>query len=623
MPYPATAPTQQYIGTGFDPSSLGPRTDEQRAKDIEKNLSLLAQYRLLWEPMIDTLIMYVNDGRRSVQDKDLWPGQPTGQFIYDDSARLAKNMLVDGMVGYLCSRNQPWFALQLPTKMQFPRASVFMRPWIGKRLDEYPDVQKWLQACQEGMYLAFNQSNFYDVVTEFIGDGASIGTAYMLIEEDIGEGKLVFTVPHFRECFIAENKSGKADTLYRIQKITLRQLARKFEWERLKKADASFENRYKTNMHEEVEILHAVFPREDYEPWRIDAKGKRWESSWLYRKSGKLIAPLASVGSPPDDSKLVGEGGYDSFPYLVWRWRKNNDEIYGRGPGHDAWISIALANQMGRTNLKTAQRAAEPPLVAYSDLRGAIQKDADGITFMEQNRGDIRTRMPQPLYDGVQNLPFNIEYQDRVRAIINQHFHTDVFMLLTQLAQAKASERMVTEQIFELMNEKAAVLGTRVGNLQSEALSPLIFRVYALESAAGRIPPPPDILLETSHRGVEIEYLGPLAQAQTRLSKIRSIQTGLQLTTMAAQVLGPQCTDWVDDGETMKDIYSSCGFPAKDLRDDKMVMRIREIRNQQMEQERQVEAAPKIARAMATLGKAGEDGSPLATMMGGGKTNEE
>ena len=186
MPYPATAPANQFTGTGFDPSNIVVRSNEERAKDCEKNLSVLAQYRLLWEPMIDNLIMYVNHGRRSVQDKDLWPGQPTGQFIFDDSAMLAKSMVVDGIVGYSCSRNQPWFALQISSKMEFARSSRNMRGWVGKRLDEYPDVQRWLQTCQDGMYLAFNQSNFYVVVTEFVGDGISVGTAYMLCEEDAG-----------------------------------------------------------------------------------------------------------------------------------------------------------------------------------------------------------------------------------------------------------------------------------------------------------------------------------------------------------------------------------------------------------------------------------------------------
>src|ERR1700757_2351154 len=95
---------------GFSPSKLGSRTNEEKAKDCQKYLLVLAQQRLFWEPQIDNIIAYVNHGRRFITDRDLWPGQPTGQYVYDDSAMLARNMLVDGMVGYLCSRNQPWFA---------------------------------------------------------------------------------------------------------------------------------------------------------------------------------------------------------------------------------------------------------------------------------------------------------------------------------------------------------------------------------------------------------------------------------------------------------------------------------------------------------------------------------
>src|SRR5271165_458523 len=113
MSYTMTSSSRQYGNvTGLPPSMLGSRTDEEKAKDCQKYLIVLADQRLPWEPMIDNIIMYVNHGRRFIQGPELWPGQQTGQEVFDDSAMLARNMLVDGMVGYLCSRNQPWFALE-------------------------------------------------------------------------------------------------------------------------------------------------------------------------------------------------------------------------------------------------------------------------------------------------------------------------------------------------------------------------------------------------------------------------------------------------------------------------------------------------------------------------------
>jgi hypothetical protein len=601
--------------SAYSESKLGKRSDDQKAQDCEKYLEVLAQQRLFWEPMLDNIIAYVNHGRRFIQDKDLWDGQQTGQEIYDDTAMLARNKLVDGMTGYLCSRNQPWFGLELPGKINFPRTSG-MRAWNGQRVDSYPQVQKWLQECADVLYSAFNRSNFYDKNPEFISDGSTCGTAYFLIEEDIRNSRIVFTVPHFRECYIAENEFGMVDTHYRVYKMTLRQMVEKFGLDEMVKADPNFKNDYEKNMYAERDILHAIYPRSDYYPGRIDAKGKRWESVWVYRKGGKILGVdgKPKVGGDRQVSMLE-ESGYDSMPIISWRWRKNSDEVYGRGPAHDAFISIAKANQMGRTNLVTAQRAAEPPLVAYSDMRGAIQRGPNGITYMESNRGDIRVRMPQQLTTGVQNLPFTVEYQDRVSSIINEYFHTDVFMMMSQLANAGKSERMVQEQVQELQGEKAAILGTRVGNLQSEAFDKIINRIFEIEAAAGRIPTPPDILLNSIHAAVEIQYLGPLAQAQTRLTKVRAIQSGLGLVTAIAQI-NPTSVDMVDYDQAAIEALQAVSFPASCVRDTKQVTAIRQQRNQMAQQERQTEAIPKLAGAAAKLAKSPEAGSILGKLMG-------
>ena len=605
--------------SGLPQSGMGKRTDDQKAKDCQKYLLVLADQRLPWEPMIDNIIAYVNHGRRFVQDTELWAGQQTGQEVFDDSAMLARNKLVDGMVGYLCSRNQPWFALELPGKFNFPRSSA-MRSWSGRRVDEYPQVQKWLQDSQTVMYSAFNRSNFYDTITEFISDGATCGTATIQIEEDIATATTVFTVPHFREIFIAENQWGKVDTIYRVYTMTLRQLQQKFGEDRMRAADDNWDNLYSTNMYVEHQVVHAIYPRSDYNPGRVDAKSKPWESIWLYRKGGRVIEYRGSSVTDQTSSEgvtMLAEGGYDSMPTITWRWRKNSDEVYGRGPAHDAFVSIAKANTMGRTNLVTGHQAAEPPLIAYSDERGAIQRGPAGITYLESNRGDIRTRAPIPLYTGVQQLPFNIEMQDKVTQVINEHFHTDVFMMMSQLSQQGNQSRMVMEQVQELQGEKAAILGTRVGNLQSEAFDPLIYRMYSIESAAGRIPAPPDILLESHHGPVEIQYLGPLAQAQTRLTKVRAITTFLQLVGQVAQI-DPSVLHVVNSYETVKELADAVNVPVACLNDPKTYGMILQSLQKIAQQDRTAENLPKVARAAASLSKAPEAGSLVEALMQGG-----
>lgn len=601
---------------GYEPSKLGDRSPDDRAKDAQKYLQVLSEERLPWEPMIDNLIMYVSHGRRSIQGKDLWPGQPTGLEVFADTAMVSANMLVNGMVGYLCSRNQPWFEFELPGKLNFPRTSK-MRAWTGKRADSYPEVKKWLQDSADVAYSAFNRSNFYDVSTEFIRDGITTGTGHMIIEEDVAQARTVCTVPHFRECYIAENEFGMVDTNYRVYKMTLRQLVQKFGMEMMVKADVTFRQDYEQNMYAEREVLHAVYPRADFNPARIDGKGKKWASEWVYRKGGKILGKQ-DFGADQNIT-MLGEGGYDSAPFLSWRWRKNSDELYGRGPAHDAWISIALDNQMGRTNLITGQKAAEPPLVMSSDLRGKVMRGPNGITFVDNVRGAIQNYAPVPLNGtGVQMLPFSLEYQDKVAQTVKDHFHTDVFMLLSQIGQQKGMGRPVTEQIFEMQNEKAAILGTIIGNLQSEGFDPLISRFFDIESRAGRIPEAPAILTDSEHGPVSIQYLGMLAQAQTRLTKMRSIQSavaGLQQITQ----FDPLAMHAIDTDQAVREFWDAAGAPISCLRDPKAIAQIRQMANEQQQKQQQIDNAPKIAKAASLAGKGAEPDSPLKALMSGGQ----
>jgi len=230
--------------------------------------------------------------------------------------------------------------------------------------------------------------------------------------------------------------------------------------------------------------------------------------------------------------------------------------------------------------------------------------------------------MPQSLVTGVQNLPFNIEYQQRVGTIINEHFHADVFTMLSQIGQQKGMGRPVTEQIFEMQSEKAAVLGTRIGNLQSEAFNPMIARVFDIEARAGRIPEPPQILLEAEHSGVMVQYLGMLAQAQSRLSKVRSIQTSVALAMQITQ-FDPLAIHAIDTDEMMREAMDASGMPVSCLRPPKAIAQIRQMAQQAQEQQQKIENAPKIAKAAALAGKAAEPDSPLKTLMGGGKAPGE
>lgn len=571
------------------------RTEREKVKDIEATLGVLKQIRQPYEPMIDNILTFINHGRRLIADKDAAKGNKTGTEIWDGTALGALNLLADGLYGYLIAPSMRWFSLSLPGKLNYPRWSG-MRSWSGKRMDEYPEVKVWLENCEEVLYDAFLRSNFYDIMPDFFRDGGSVGTTTAFVEEDLDRNRIVFTVPHFRECYIAQNRHGQIDMVYREFKMTLRQLRDKFGMERMKQLQPDFENKHKANPHAELEVVHAVYPRKDYSPWKLNSLNKPVASVWLVRGG---------------QEQLAQESGYDEYPCLTWRWRRNNDEWYGRSPGWDCFVDVVLSNQQGRTNLIAAHKMVETPMVGPEDLRGQVNSGPGGWTWMGTELWRSGA-LPRPLIENIQ-LPFALEAQQETQKKIKEHFHVDFFLMLSQAAFQKLN--ITATQVLEMQGEKAAVLGTRIGHLQSECFNPTIDIVFGLERRAGRIPDPPEILMEYQGKGIEVDYLGPLSQSQRRLFKTQSIAAGIGKLVELSSVY-PQVLDLPDPDALAKELLTSYGLPAKCQRTEDEIKQLREAKMQAQQQQAALANATEMAKAIPAVSKTIEKGSALDLMTG-------
>jgi hypothetical protein len=570
-----------------------PEKQEDIVKYCTKTFEVLKDIRRPYELEVDEVIKFVNHGRRKITDKVATKGQRTGKDIYDGTAMSAASLASDGIHGYLCSQSIHWFDFTLPGKFNFPRTSG-ARAWNGKRMDEYPEVKVWLDDCEEVEYSAFERSNFYDVNPSFVREGMTVGTTTDIIEEDEKLSRIVFTLPHFREIYIAENVWGKVDTRYREQKLTLRQLVEKFGYEKMMSFGVKYEKMYNDNPHTELDVLHCCFPRTDYDPNSINGKQRKIASIWI------LI----------NENKLIEETGYYDNPSVTWRWRKNSDEIYGRSPAWDAMVEIMKAQQQGRSNLIAGHKMVEPPMIVPEDLRGKIRTTPNSQTYVD---GIMKDRIPIPMMQGIQ-LPYGLELQERTDKIIKEYFHTDFFLMLYQAAFNKVD--LTATQVIGMQSEQAAVLGTRIGFLQSEALTPIIDRVFEIESRAGRMPVPPDILLELAGgQELTIAYKGPLAQSQKKLFKVQSIQAGLQMTAELSN-LWPEVKDKVNIDDAMAEYLDAIGFPASSLNDEETVNQIRAARQKNEEARMTIENMENISKATKNLSKGAEQESPMAALTG-------
>ena len=562
---------------------------ESRAEDIVKYHSILKRERLSFEPVIDDILEFVRQARPI---SSTVKGQKLTGNIYDGTPLQALNLWADGMYGYLCSPNLNWFSLTLPNTVNFSRVSL-MRRFSNQRLDDIPEVALWLNECEDVMKSSFLRSNFYAIMPQFFRDGGSVGTAAMDIEEDIDNGRIIFTPLHFREYCIAEDKTGMVDTLYRRYPVTLRVLVQKFGIKKMTAVNPQFKQNYELNPYQEVYVIHAVQPRQDFNPGRIDSKAKPWGSYWMLESK---------------NDQLIDESGYRRFPSIVWRYRKETDEVYGRSPAWDAYSEIMIGNQEAKSNLIAGQKMAEPPMVGLEDLRGRVQQGPKGWTWV-QMMGDA----PMPLNTGIQ-LPFALELRERTDKAIRDHFHVDFFLMLSQAAYNKIE--LTATQVIEMAGEKAAVLATRTDTLNIEALNPIIDRVWDIEMEAGRLPVPPDILLEFGGYNLEVDYLGPLAQAQKTMFQTQGIRASLETAARIAQ-LSPESLDVLDGDEMQRLIFKSNRAPASVIRTKEQVESLRQQRMEQAQGRQMMEDVAQASKAIPGAGKAAEAGSALDMLMNG------
>jgi len=506
-------------------------------KEILSRFEFMKADRQRWEPLWKE-ISQVLLPRRSWWDEDDSSGKKPDVKIFDTTGIESLQTLADGLQGYSVSPSFKFFKLKM----------------MDDKLTRAPFAADWLEEVENAIYSEFNKSNFYGCMSEFFMDAAAIGTACMFVEDDEEGNKINFSCRHPKELYIAENRSGMVDTVYRKFKAPVRVVVQQFGKDKL---DSTWQRMYDDNPYQRVTLLHAVFPR--------GTEG-----------IGRKDKAFASVYFDYDNQKLLDEGGFDEMPYLVWRWQKNSDETYGRGPGGDSLPDILRLNQMAKTLLMAGELSVNPPLNVPENMKGRERIVPKGYNYYSQLSGKI-----EPINVGM-NFPFGWEELQDQRNVVRNKFHVNFFLMLENLQR---TGQMTATEVMERQSEKAAVLGARIGRLNSECLSPLIDRVFSILSRRMMIPPPPQGLAQEGGR-VDIEYMGPLAQAQRRFNQNQGVSATLGLISAMVEIEGKaaQFGSTSIDNFNMDELAyagaNASGAPQKTIREKPEIDELRAARAQ-------------------------------------------
>jgi hypothetical protein len=537
------------------------QTKEDQIISRQKELERLRQpWEENWQEINDHVLP-----RKSFWDIEAEKGKKPQTKIYDSTATQDLTVMADGFQGYLVSPSLRWFRLRMADKQQ----------------QGLPYVADWLEEVEQQLYDIFAATTFYQAFNEYFLDAGSIGTACMYVEDEILLDSILYSPRHQREMYYAEDRTGVIDTAFRKYKISIRQALQTFG----DKVHSSLKEKYKTDPYAEVEIIHAVFPRSDRDPTKRNVKNMAWESVYLDN----------------DNKHIMRESGYKHFPYFVWRYRKNTSEIFGRSPAMDAMPDILRTNQIAKSMLTAAQKAVDPPMNVPQEQEGQERLVPGGFNYYSDP-----TNVITPVANN-SNYLAGKDQEEGAKENIHAFFKRDMFMMINN------SEReMTAREVGEKVGERAAVFGTTVGRFNAECARPLIERTFAIEYDAGRILPPPPSLLEGG--AIEIDFSGPMAQAQKRYHQSQGIAGGLQMIAPIANIF-PESLDNADGDELMRQAMDGAGMPQKVIRELPEVQKLRQARAEQQQREKEEQVAlaqqEQIAKNADKLNKKIVPGSPL------------
>lgn len=544
-------------------------TPRERSEFIEQRWLHLKSEREPWLNFWRDISRYISPFSGRFDSNDHMKTR-SYDYIMDDHASYALNILVSGMASGATSPLRPWFNLAPP----------------NDELSQNYTVKSWLGNLRNMMLKVFQMSNTYPSLHQLYKELCIFGTAVDLIYDDINN-VLTHHVLTAGEYCIAVNQNNEVDTIYREFQLTVSQAVKTFGLENLSKTLQMMYERGR--LEEYFTFLHAIEPRVDRD----------------YNAKDTLNMPYASyyieLGS--DKQKLVRESGFPYFPALCPRWDIVGYDPYGSSPTFSVLPDVKELQQIKLRKQELLDYYTQPPVEAPLSARNEpLDLNAGGINFLPPGMGN--SNQIKPIING--SLGDMNAINESVQAIyksIDQKYFVDLFLMLQQTA----GDRRTTVEVYGLQEEQRLILGPVTERLSKEVQKPLIqMCMYKLRDR-GLIEAPPQELMES---GFDIEIQSVFAQAQ-RAVDINAYDRFIS-TIQAASATSPDVIDRIDVDGMVDEYADRLGVSYKMLRSVEDAQEIRQQRAQAQQQQAQVEQAQIGATALnqaAQAQKAGAEAS--------------
>jgi len=478
--------------------------------------------------------------------------------IFDSTAIKAIKVLAAGMQGGLTSPARPWFRLGFE----------------DVELMTFGPVKDWVDMVERVIYGVYARSNLYSAIHSVYRELAGFDTACLFIDEDpINFIRLrVFTAGEY--C-LALDKRGELDTAYFRFWMQVRQVVQKFGLDRVSDV---VKRVYENKPYEFIQIVHAIQPRKDREPGKLDNLGMPWESVYVEYANPKETLEIS---------------GYNELPVAGPRWDIVGSDVYGTGVGRDALAPTMMLQELQKSSIKAIHKEIEPPMRVPSNYNRKLKMFPAAVNKIDVNQNDAVSKLFDFDFDIASTEAKIINVQNEIKEI----FYNDLFRLIADAGAG--SEKMTATEVLEKKEEKLILLGPVIERQIHELLDPLIDRTFAIGMRNRWFPPPP---LEIQGMDLKIEYISLLAQAQ-KLAVINTIDSMVGFVGNVTE-LYPDAPDKIDIDKAIDERAEAIGSPSRIIRPDNVVEEMRRARSKVLEAQEAMEGVAEAAQVAKTLSEA-------------------
>lgn len=488
--------------------------------------------------------------------------------IYDSTAIMASRKMAAGIFSNLYPVGVRWFEFK-PSNFELARNRE-----ICKQFADATDI----------VLAEIWRSNFQNKMISKIRSKIVFGTGSISVKRS-KNNKIVFETYHISNVLFDEDCDGIPDTVFRKLWYTARQCRQKFPKSDLGK---TIETELKENKHQnkKYEILHCVFPREDYDATKkLGKESKRFVSLYINREDKHLI---------------LEDNGFDENPYIIGRLDEVPDELMAIGITANLLPDIKMTSAMCETFVEGCERQSNPTIMMEDDgVVGQPNASPGGIMYIRSG-----AQYPQALKTDF-NPSLNAEIIRQYKQDLREGYHLNLFDVLQD------HKNMTAEEVQQRARDSMQLLSPFVGSEQQEA-DILITRVFNILLENEVIPP------FTSPEGKDIDFD---IVYNSRLAMTGNLVQANATETFLAKwapynELHPVLDNFDIDEAAIQSALAE-GVSSRIINSEDKVLATRNARAQQQQALQSVAAIESASKAYKNTIESAQQGSPAQMLIEG------